>query len=371
MKKQTPQEKIVYIRIARKRQLRNMRKQKQGRAAIAPASRFLEFAEALPKPNNYIVSTKRPLQNVRVIEPPCDFSLRRNFDAVAGFMQHFRKRIYGQYAIRRREFTRIDFTKIEKISPSAALILAAELDRWQNTNRMRLTPHEPEDWDPAVGRMLFDLGLFDLLDIDCPDVIKSIDSADFTKILKYIRMKVVDPARLGEMLEHLTEIAGKIRARNFIYDGLIEALKNAKQHAYIEDRWYGVGLGTSWMTGAYNPRKKRLSAAVYDCGVGIPETLPKSGIWEQVTDVIASIDGNECSRRIAAALKVGRSRTGEAQRGNGLPTMMRLIDQLGGELRIISGAGEVLYLGNDIIKCKSLPGKIGGTLIEWRIDGNG
>lgn len=328
-------------------------------------------SEALPKPTFTKTNEKRPLLRIEIITPPTDLSLRRNYAEVAGFIQHFRHWLYNRPRPTKRQIRRVDFTKIQHVSPSAALVLASELDRWQSTNRMKLVPYDPEAWNPEVGRIFYDLGLFDLLGIECPDTIKYDDSPNITKVLKYVRQKVVDPQRLGEMLTHLTEIAGEIEARNFIYDGLIEALKNAKQHAYIENRWYGVALGTSWMTGAYNPRQKRLTAAVYDCGVGIPETLPYSSQWEKIKDSLGLFEGNESSRRIAAALKVGRSRTGEAQRGNGLPTMMRLIDQIGGELRILSGYGEVIYYGNDKIRSKALPGAIGGTLIEWRLQGEG
>ena len=326
---------------------------------------------ALPAPEFNTLKKKKPLRIITEITPPADLSLRRNSAEVIGFMQHLRHWLYNGSGGGKRLTKRIDFTKIERISPSAALVLAAELDRWQSTNRMKLAPHQPENWNPEVATILNDLGLFDLLEIRCPEEIKTRDSSNVTKVLKYIRQKIVDPTRLGDMLVHLTEIAGPIAARNFMYDGLIEALKNAKHHAYIEHQWYGVGLGTSWMTGAYNPRQKRLTAAVFDCGVGIPQTLPSSSLWSDILPLINTFTGNQSSKRIAAALKYGRTRTMQAERGNGLPTMMRLIDQIGGELRILSGNGEVVYKGQGQILSKDLPGSLGGTLIEWRLEGTG
>jgi hypothetical protein len=71
---------------------------------------------------------------------------------------------------------------------------------------------------------------------------------------------------------------------------------------------------------------------------------------------------------IAAAMEYGRTRTNMQGRGNGLPTMMRILDHHRGYLRIISGTGEAVYDSmRKVVEHKNHSVPIGGTLIEWSI----
>jgi hypothetical protein len=60
------------------------------------------------------------------IVPPADFSLRRDYDRVASFFSHFRDFAYNKSSTNSAPFG-IDFSALRKISPGAALVLAAEL----------------------------------------------------------------------------------------------------------------------------------------------------------------------------------------------------------------------------------------------------
>ena len=171
-------------------------------------------------------------------------------------------------------------------------------------------------------------------------------------------------------MTHLSEIVGKIEAEKFIYDGLIEALNNTKHHAYSDEgRWYGVPSGTWLMCGAYDSQRGKLTAAVYDMGVGIPYTLPRSGLWENIKGIVAKLGRNDDAALISAAMEAGRTRTGLKERGKGLPIMMRLFDHIEGHLRIISGHGEITYASKDkelVLDRKNYA--IGGTLIQWQME---
>lgn len=299
------------------------------------------------------------------IEPPGDFSLRRNYDEVASFFSHLRSMAYND-----RTFARpfgIEFATLKSVSPGAGLMLAAELYRLQQFMGRRLSAIRQEEWDADVRRTLQELGLFKLL--ATPNVYPHFGPAQTAgvDILEYSVDTEVDGYKCGYLLDCLAEIAGELPAQNFIYDGLIEALKNSKHHAYSDERWYGVEPGTWFMTGSYDRIAQQLTAAVFDLGVGIPATLPRSGIWEHLRPYL-SLGSSDDAKMIAAAMAYGRTRTQLQGRGKGLPIMMRLLDHHPGYLRIVSGRGEAIYdsLTKDIQEITHAE-SIGGTLIEWSI----
>lgn len=298
------------------------------------------------------------------LHPPADLSLRRNHAEVTAFFSHFRNLAYNE-----RKVFGIEFASLRTLSPGAALMLAAELYRWQRFMGRRLNAVRQNEWDPDIRRQLQELGLFKLL--ATPNVPSGIGPKRSTgiDIIEYSVDTEVDGDKCGALLDCLVDIAGEIPAQNFIYDGLIEALKNSKHHAYTDpDQWFGVQPGTWFMTGSYDRDAKQLTAAVFDVGVGIPATLPRSGVWEHLRPFLSLGGHSDDANMIAAAMEYGRTRTKLEGRGKGLPIMMRLLDHHQGYLRIVSGKGEAMYdsLTKKIEKTSHAE-SIGGTLIEWSI----
>lgn len=334
----------------------------------------LKARRADPPEDNAVMPryVKIPINNIisrNLIVPPENFSLRNNYDEVVSFLQHFRNWIYNTHR-NGRERKGVDFRAIKRITPGAALILAGELFRWQVHSQQKLAPVLKEEWDPAITRIFNDFGLFEFLNTRSRKDENIAAQNDDIKFIKYRHGVEVTPTECSDLLDHLTAIVGAIEAEKFIFDGLVEALNNVKHHAYPKNSgWHGVSAGTWLMCGAYSPQLKVLTAAVYDMGVGIPSTLPRSGLWEQIKGILAAFGANDDSSMIAAAMQAGRSRTGLAQRGKGLPIMMRLFDHVPGHLRILSGHGEVRYRGGDSeITRLSRPLSLGGTLVQWQID---
>lgn len=262
----------------------------------------------------------------------------------------------------------IDFSALKTISPGAALMLAAELYRIQKFLGAKLKVVRQHEWNPTIAVILQELGLFELLETPNVATYNFRASADIS-IIKFSVDTMVTSEKCGVLLDGLSDIAGSIHAENFIYDGLTEAIKNAVHHAYSEpQQWFGVPNGTWFMTGSYNKKDKRLTAAVFDLGVGIPHTLPRSGIWEHLRPLFSFGSGSDDGKMIAAAMEYGRSRIMSKERGRGLPIIMRLLDHHQGYLRIVSGKGEAMYDSlTKQIKEASHPESIGGTLIEWSI----
>ena len=303
-----------------------------------------------------------------LIVPPENFSLRNSYDEVTSFLQNLRNWIYNKqpHACYLRG---VDFRSIKSITPGAALVLAGELFRWQIFTKRKLRPLLQEQWSPLIARVFRDFGLFEFLETPLLDHSEDQIQTPLFEFIKYQKGLEVTPTACSDLLDHLSAIVGSIEAEKFIFDGLVEALNNVKHHAYPENAgWHGVSSGTWLMCGAYSEELKVLTAAVYDMGVGIPSTLPRSGLWEQIKGILSTFGANDDSSMIAAAMQAGRSRTGLVQRGKGLPIMMRLFDHAPGHLRIVSGHGEVIYRGdNDMIRIHR-PLSLGGTLIQWQIN---
>src|SRR5690606_26210167 len=144
-----------------------------------------------------------------------------------------------------------------------ALVLAAELFRWQMFVNRRLSAVHQDKWNPSVAHIFRNMGLFDFLQTQNITGVREFSShSDHVDVIKYRSGTDVTGTDCDDLLKHLTEISGPINAENFIYDGLIEALKNSKQHAYTEpDEWFGVPAGTWFMSGSYYKQEKRLTAA--------------------------------------------------------------------------------------------------------------
>jgi hypothetical protein len=323
---------------------------------------------SLIAPDIIIAAGSRGRQHPFIV-PPSDFSLRSNYDGVASFFSHLRSRVYNDVIFSRQSFG-IEFAALQSISPSGALMLAAELHRMQRFLGISLSAVRQNEWNPTVRKLLHELGLFDLL--ATPNIDSSAHAAqrsDGIEILKFSVDTEVTGSKCGYLLDRLSKIAGSIPAENFIYDGLIEALKNSKHHAYSEPgQWFGVQPGTWFMTGSYDSVEKKLTASVFDLGVGIPHTLPRSGIWEHLRPIVSLGLAQDDGKMIAAAMEYGRTRTSLKERGKGLPIMMRLLDHHQGYLRIVSGKGEARYDSlTQTIQETSHRESIGGTLIEWSV----
>lgn len=302
------------------------------------------------------------------IRPPGNFSLKENYEAVASFFSTFRSLAYNDLVFHKKPFG-IEFAALDNVAPGAALVLAAELYRLQRVVGFKLKTVRQYEWKPNVARTLHQLGLFDLLETPGVDPKQWAPQADDPVIIKFSVDTEVTGEKCGDLLDCLVDIAGEIPAENFIYDGLIEALKNSRHHAYsVPGRKFGVPAGTWFMTGAYDKGRKQLTAAVFDLGVGIPHTLPRSGIWEHLRPILSLGLRSDDASMIAAAMEYGRSRTTLRERGRGLPIMMRLLDHHQGYLRIVSGRGEAMYdsLTKTIHKTSHAEA-LGGTLIEWSI----
>lgn len=269
--------------------------------------------------------------------------------------------------------TAVNFDNLKTISTSAALVLTAELSKWDDSIRQRLRPMT-ENWDPNIFKQFLDLGFFDLFS-NPPTIRGSLDRSTSSRlnIVKYIKGKCGDSKKARILKEGITKIVGdEIDKWTFLRGGLDEAVTNVSHHAYPKNgntlerdkNWY--------LTGSYNDDTKELKIVFYDQGIGIPRSLPASTIWEKALDVLAKFSTAERKRDevlLKAAVELDRTSTKQSDRGKGLQDMLEFIRQRGdGYLSILSLKGLYKFSiqnGKTVVKSVHFDKPMLGTLIIW------
>lgn len=321
----------------------------------------------------------------QTLRPPELFCLSENYEAVATFFKEFREAALWKGARVGKRWVRnrvtVDLCDIKSLAPSAALMLAAELDRWRRLQLFRPTIVNMPKYDPAVLRLCSDLGLFEL--VNCTGA-PAPEAAPLGNV-RMIRMACgqrVD-GRVAEALkDKLWQMASAGGDPQRAYESLVEAMDNAVAHAYPMPRMPDAVPWLRkiwWASGSVDIAAKRLEMFFYDQGVGIPATLPRQGLVEWYGLLLKQLDINDDAAMIAAAMEVGRSGrtladisgrpTKPTGTGLGLHRMSQFIDTFpGSQLRIQSGRGSVTYTAGGAITQRSVDVPLGGTLLEFRIE---
>lgn len=263
----------------------------------------------------------------------------------------------------------IDLREVERLTLDGALPLVAEYHRSIVLSpNFRPTIFDGE-WPEQVRALLEELGFYQLVRAKQRVASGSNPLAGGLRFVRFRSDELVDPDLAEELINDLAAAAGDAPESIEAYEGLIEAIKNVRQHAYLEEaappsvvtivrRW--------WAAGAYDPSRQVLQFIVYDQGYGIPATLPKREFWEAVR-AICPVEFDDADV-IVGALEHGRTRTKQHGRGNGLWTICSVVDHLpGSSVRIVSGRGEVTYAGPSDVRRKRHPNPFCGTLVQWTL----
>jgi anti-anti-sigma regulatory factor len=308
----------------------------------------------------------------RCITPPKHLNLRANYDDTIGFLEHTRK----MAGLTQGRFW-VDFTQIESITAAGALLLVAEFDRWsEKTAQGRLRALDLQAWQPAVRRRLKEMGFFTVLNTPYDEI--DPDDPEGERFLAFISGHRTEGAKAKDLRQAIEGLGAKLRDAKALYDGLVEAMTNAQQHAYEEHaaaetkRW--------WMSASVNAASNKLTVMFVDHGLTIPRTLPKSDLWEIIRGGLSGMDVlraflKDHAKMIEAAISVDRSRMKQSHRGNGLKRDIQgYIEQhdAKGSLRIISGTGLYVYKKEPGTKSKvelsKLSSPFRGTFIEWVVE---
>lgn len=336
--------------------------------------RFKRKGRIRSKQRNWRAFTPGTVRNGTVaILCPSDFSLESNFDGVVGVLEQIRQQSKRQ----RNERTYIDFREIKTISSSAALVLAAELDRWNHEPLMRnrnakLRTVDVEEWDSDVRSLLADMGFFDLLQVSGPQVNPAPDGlASRVSFVKFRTGSKVDGKAIEELRKtDLMPFVG-VPNRYHLYAAVTEAMTNVVHHAYPSSS--RPARPNWWLSASRSVETGEVAIMIYDQGAGIPGTLPRK-FPEQLRSLIPESLTKDHARMIQAAHELRRSSTSQDHRGHGLGRDIReYVRSLGrsSRYRIVSLRGEYVLEksatgpGKDLLKNHSR--SLSGTLIEWKL----
>jgi hypothetical protein len=298
------------------------------------------------------------------VDLPAKLDFDENYEETASHFRLLREAVsFGQ------RIHNLKFEKIRYISPSAALVLASEVDRWNQKIGGQLRA-SLSTWDDNIRRLLCQMGYFELLGIEKP-----VD--DFppgnTNFLPFKRgeIRMEGGGRLAkELRQEIEALVGHPIRKHLLFEGLSEAITNVGQHAYEEA---GAGAVRQWwLSASYDSESTELVVMFYDQGVGIPRTLPKSDFFEHMKAFFKKWTD---SQKIEAAMIVGRTSSGRKERGKGLSNLEKFAKSHDeGKLSIYSLHGMYRQLSTrvsgsstteTVLRDHSV--SVGGTLIEWAV----
>lgn len=211
----------------------------------------------------------------------------------------------------------LDFSDVVFQYPTGVLYLLAELDRYKRAlgNGFDVDIILPKN---ELSRQVFhQVGIAALCGKISPQ-----DRNNYDETVRHWRyatgtMMTEEPGKALEQIEgHLSD---ELRAG--IWKGVSEAIINSIHHAYIATRDDGFRefRETRWWMFSHVSEGK-LTVAVCDLGIGIPRSLPLRWEWSRLRAILDRIGlGKPDLAAIKAALEIGATRTGQENRGRGLP----------------------------------------------------
>ena len=281
-------------------------------------------------------------------------------------------RTLREITIKRQRSVVIDFSRTERMVSSGTLLFLAEVKRIVALNNGRRSIRIRKVPDSKVGEVLHQIGFYDAIGRrssvapTAEDVIhwraiagRGADGEKADNLVQTVRDRL--PATLGSPM----------------YDGLVEAMTNSAQHAYLRPRRDGLrarGSGEWWMFA--KEQDGQVSVVFCDLGIGIPNSLPLTQEPGTVRELMARLGRASGALYtdadlVGAAVEIGRSRVRQAHRGKGLRDIVDVIDTAhNGMLRIFSNAGCYTYRVRDGVASRDYRNyrhSILGTLIQWMV----
>lgn len=269
----------------------------------------------------------------------------------------------------------VNFDNLKKISTSAALVLTAELSKWDDALRQKLRPNVAK-WDANILKKFTELGFFDLFQNSPIDPSQNQGSEEpGVHLVRYIKGCCGDSSKTRILKKKITDIVGEeIIKWTFLHSGLTEAITNVCHHAYPDNFRFLQSNKTWYLTGSYSDNTKQLKIVFYDQGIGIPKSLPASKVWERVLSLLSRLPVAERKKDavlLKAAVQLDRTSTGESDRGKGLQDLLVFIRQRQeGYLSILSLKGLYKFSiceGKESVKSEHFENPILGTLIIWSV----
>jgi len=359
MKRLSPLQQARLVRRSREREHHRLRRQ-GGKTAKGTAFRQLvaEHQRDLP--------VGAPRRNRIALIVPSILSLKDNYEETVSLITEIRTHALQHYLP-----VDLFFDKVEYLEPAALTVLTAEIHRCRNLRgQSSVSGYYPND--PEIYRQLREIGFFRLLSIADQQPPSSEALTEPTRfVLPFFTDAYVTSERSAAFIDLLANmIEGAVsmdaRSKRYLQGAIVEAMKNAGEHAYKQRPKYQALGHRWWLTGAFDRNAKEASILLFDQGVGIPATLEPD-----LLDILQSVASSQGlkprdSLMIEVATRPGNTSTGQSGRGQGFRTMRKFVDFCDdGDLIVYSNNGNYLYAKTGTARDdRSL--SLGGTLIQWR-----
>ena len=351
---------------------------RRAKAKKRRAQRKLEKAGVLSK----ILAQNAAIYRSQGFNPPSDVSRKPIFlPHELSFWNNYEATVRTLSDIKETAFVEnrpmvVHFEKVEKIDPSAALVLVSEIYRCKHLRASRQGEIIQGTYptNETVHRLLSEMGFFTLLELQ--DAIEPIDPADrdLNEPLywKFESAKNVDTQFIDwfvSLVEKYVIPMNEIARRRLIA-AMVEAMQNTLDHAYREPTRYQSMNDRWFLSMSLSPNNHEVRILLYDQGVGIPQTMNRD-TFEIITSAVKDFfvpRGFRASdgEMIKIATHMFRTRTGQSGRGRGFGNMKDFVDKSSdGELRILSNRGRYTYI-NGIEEYGDESMSAGGTVIEFR-----
>lgn len=289
---------------------------------------------------------------------PTNICLYSNYQATMEFMHRFEHAVWVNW-----KYVHLDFSKTEKITAAASVVLFASITRCQccaPKNRFKspdqiITFTLPES---KSARYLFSQsGLWTAI------------RPGSDKKLEKLWRDWDNPYKTGNNpKEEFSQIIQQLNSRftsipNKLVSALQESYLNIAHHAYDfyknpDDGSFHPFMNNRWWQFA-KKGKDTTSAIIYDKGFGIHNTLRDQYSSYNACDIIRH------------AMQNGTSRLNISGRGMGFNNIKSPIERNESSeyLLIYSGTGQVVYKRGEIFDLKEHSAFLGGTLLEWSFGG--
>ena len=262
----------------------------------------------------------------------------------------------------------LEFADVQQFYPCGTVLLLAELDRIRRLSKTRGLVRARPPKNQIAREVLEQVGIAALVRMRR----LTSPSGERHESVRHWKMKTGHFADGEQLADLFSVFAGRIPDHRKLYDGIVEAMTNCVSHAYIARRGdsldkNGVEPPRWWMF--WQERDSKLSVVFCDLGIGIPRSLSTN--WEPslVAEVLGRIRAaTPFAARIAAAIELGRTRTGQSNRGKGLADILEVVrSQESGFLRISSDRGMYDLRNSATPELKDYRDSILGTVVQWTI----
>ena len=332
-----------HIKLAQKKRLKRQRR-------LRKRFRTGTFGSSLKKYGRSPEQIEPKFKALEIIVP--DLDLIFDYAAGAKFFENLRK------ALSNRKIRSIHLNHIDQkyISPEAALILIAELNRSHALDRKKVkTCSRPTDADACW--ILEQVGYFQYF-----PAIRYAMRVQNRNILHHLHDDRISGTKVKALLAHFEKrVEFTIQGKRTLYDALIESMNNVAEHAFPSKKTTIKIPHEWWLLGYFNDDAKEISFSFFDQGVGISQT-----IRTRIRDKIRS-----GSSLIRNAVEKGISRTQKPTRGKGLPALKEYIDEAkDGTMVISSHRSQVIFAKHVPPLEQTWKFALPGTLITWNIQLN-